>query len=305
MYRSIMVPLDGSPSGEHALVLALAIAGRAEVPVQMVRVHVPLAAMYAEGLSGFESSLDPRQRELEQAYLQKMVQRIHAASSVPVSAALLDGPIAPSLEEHVQASHADLVVMSTHGRGPLSRFWLGSVADHFVRHVSVPTLLVRPSDAAPDLTQRPLLRRFLVPLDGTPLAEQILKPAAALAKVMQAEFTLLRVVEPSLPVGLDPLLYGQAVADESTHVRQEESQVYLERVAERLRDQAFRVETVLVTHPNPATAILDLARTKALSLIALQTHGRRGLSRLLLGSVADKVVRGACVPVLISRVAET
>ena len=85
-------------------------------------------------------------------------------------------------------------MMTTHGHGPLSRFWLGSVADEMVRRATTPILLVRPHEKAIDLAAEPVLRHILIPLDGSALAEQVLGPAAALGSLLQCDdYTLLRV----------------------------------------------------------------------------------------------------------------
>src|SRR5687768_4590334 len=86
----------------------------------------------------------------------------------------LDGPIAETLAEYVAANEIDIVVMTTHGRGGLAGIWLGSVAYEFAHRITVPLLLARPTDTAPDLMSRRMLQRFLLPLDGSPLAEQML-----------------------------------------------------------------------------------------------------------------------------------
>ena len=86
--------------------------------------------------------------------------------------------------------------MTTHGRGPLTRFWLGSVADELVRRASVPLLLVRPHEGVPDLAQEPILQHLLIPLDGSELAEQVLEPAVALGTLMAADYSLLRIYGP-------------------------------------------------------------------------------------------------------------
>ena len=93
-----------------------------------------------------------------------------AVADILPSSALLDGPVADAISRHAAATGADLLVMTTHGRGPLVRFWLGSVADALVRQASIPILLVQPKEAAPDLTQEPVVRRVLIPLDGSDLA---------------------------------------------------------------------------------------------------------------------------------------
>jgi nucleotide-binding universal stress UspA family protein len=301
MFHSILVPLDGSSFAEHALPFALSIAQRADVPLFLVHVHVPLAPMYAEVAAGLESTMEPRMREREKAYLESAVKRVSATGRLQVIPVLIDGPAAEAIREHAKATGADLIVMATHGRGPLSRFWLGSVADQLVRRSSVPILLVHPGEGVPDLASNPVPSKCLIPLDGSKLAEQILEPATALGRVMGADYTLLRVVEPAMSIGYDPVTYGgwEAIDERRVTREREEAQIYLNRVAERFRKQSLGVQTRVLTSHSPAVAILDEATTGGMSLIALQTHGRRGLARVLLGSVADKVVRGATTPVLI------
>jgi nucleotide-binding universal stress UspA family protein len=302
MYHSLLVPLDGSPFGEQALPLAVSIARRAGIPLQVAHVHMPLRPVYTELVPGLENTYDPRLREQEQAYLAGIVQRLTAVAPLPVTAALLDGPVAEALREHTQATGADLIVMTTHGRGPFSRFWLGSVADQLIRRSLIPLLLVHPHEGTPDWTQDQCLLRVLIPLDGSALAEQVLEPALALGRLMRAEYTLLRVVEPLPQAGQDPVSYAPSViAQEELEQLKVEAQVYLDRVAERLREQSLHVRTRVVTGPYSAVAILDEARGEGMSVIALATHARRGLARLLLGSVADKVIRGSPVPVFVFR----
>ena len=98
-----------------------------------------------------------------------------------------------ALQQKLKQVEAGLVVMTTHGRGAVSRFWLGSVADKLVRQLPMPVLLVRPHEPAPDFAHPPIFRRALIPLDGSTLAEQILPHALGLGGLTQAEFTLFQV----------------------------------------------------------------------------------------------------------------
>jgi nucleotide-binding universal stress UspA family protein len=250
----------------------------------------------------YDDRVDRQLREQEQGYLESVVKRLKAASPIPVTWALRDGLIADGICEQVTASSADLIVMTTHGRGPLSRFWLGSVADSLVRRATVPVLLVRPQETAPDLTQESVFRHVFVPLDGSPLAEQVLEPAMTLGQLFGADLTLLRIVKPVLFAGHDPtLLRDQAPGQPATEQLQAEARAYLEGVAERMRAQSLRVQTRVITNTQPAVAILEQSLEPPDGVIALATHGRGGLTRALLGSVADKIVRGATMPVLVCR----
>jgi nucleotide-binding universal stress UspA family protein len=191
--------------------------------------------------------------------------------------------------------------MTTHGRGGLERAWLGSVADALVRCCSVPILLLRPGESTPDIAQVPQFKRILIPLDGSALAEQILAPALELGGLAHAEYTLLRAVEPFVLVGYAPVAQASRLDLKLTQEGLAEAQRYLDRVAERLRAAGRPPRTRALLAEQSAAAILDEARRQDADLIAMATHGRSGLARLLLGSVADKVLRGATLPVLMVR----
>jgi len=182
------------------------------------------------------------------------------------------------------------------------------VTDELIRHSHVPILLQHPREGAVDLKEEPILRHFLIPLDGSPLAEQMLGPAVRLGKLMKADFTLLRVIRPILlaaPSTMEGASFGEVAQSliEQTEGLQEqvrkEAQEYLERLAQPLREQGLTVLTSIEVHEKPAHAILE--RAKSADVVALETHGRRGLARLFLGSVADKVIRASSAAVLVHR----
>jgi nucleotide-binding universal stress UspA family protein len=311
MLRSILVPLDGSPLGEHALPLALALARRASSRLQLAHVHQTIPPVTVAGLVVFDQQ-EARFRQEELAYLNGVVQRLTAVAPVTAEGVLLDGEVARAIQDRAVQTGTDLVVMSTHGRGALSRFWLGSVADELVRRLSLPLLLVRPQEGPIDLTAECRIRHILLPLDGTPLAEQVLETARMLGGLCGARFTLLRVVQPALRPGFlgegstPEGLHDSPLQDLRLHQRksEEEAQAYLDGVALPMRQQGVSVETRVRIEEQPALGILGEAEASKADLIALETHGRRGLSRLILGSVADKVVRGTTLPVLLHRCRE-
>jgi nucleotide-binding universal stress UspA family protein len=166
--------------------------------------------------------------------------------------------------------------------------------------LEVPILVVRASEgrtaeSAVDVGE------ILVPLDGSPLAEAVLEPAAALARLWDGEVSLVQVVR---PVVLDsepilPLPIGYS--DKATAIQRELAQDYIRDVAERLRESGVKASGVAVIGGGIADTLIDLARPERVSLVAVATHGRGGLGRLALGSVADKLVRAAEVPVLVVR----
>ncbi|MGO9110325.1 MAG: universal stress protein [Thermoguttaceae bacterium] len=307
MFHSILVPLDGSQFAEQALPLALKIANRAAASLEVVQVYDRYVIQDPRcGWLPFDLEEDAIFEEKVQAYLDTITMRLEKAASVPVTSALVGGLIADGILERARTKPADLIVMTTHGRGPASRFWLGSVADELVRHASVPIVLVRPQEASADPGPEPNLRRILVPLDGSELAERVLEPAIALGSLMDAKYTFIRAVEPGwFPEGHPHLeeVKGELKVVEQPRLekRKAEAQVYLDGLAERLLAEARHIKTQVVVGESAATAVLDAVCRQDIDLIAIATHGRGNVKRLLLGSVADKIVRGTFVPVLVYR----
>ena len=302
MYRSIMVPLDGSTFGEYALPLALGIARQAGATVHLTHVWVPPAPIYTDEMFVVKDMPHLPDRERERTYLNELAMCLSERWEVAITPTLLDGPVSDTLRAHALATDVDLIVVTTHGRGPLSRFWLGSVTDALIRQMPIPILLVRPHEAALDLLEEVHEQAFqhvLIPLDGSALAEEVVESAVALGRLMQAEYTLLQAIDVPL-LGYAPAAHATGMDEQIREQWRAEAQTYLDQVAEGMRAEGLKVHTS-VKIAQPAVAILDYARENAVDLIAMATHGRGGVARLLLGSVADKVVRGAGAPVLLLR----
>ena len=239
-------------------------------------------------------SVDNKIREVETAYLDQVVKKLKDSFAINATPVLVDSIAAEALHNQAVRGSTDLVVMATHGRSGLSRFWLGSMADTLIRTLPMPVLLVRPQEEPTNLASTFAPRHILIPLNGSELAEEIIESAIELGKLFTAEYTLLRVVEPYM----SPLEFANQGMVELFERR---NSAYVERVAAKLRDRSLRAKSRVVLNRPAAVAILDVARAENVDLIALATHGRSGLSRALLGSVADKVIRGAQVPVLTQR----
>ncbi|HWP48000.1 MAG TPA: universal stress protein [Candidatus Limnocylindrales bacterium] len=309
MYRSILVPLDGSTLAEQALPIARGIVSRigAGAKLQLVLVHVPTPARYADGVLIFDETLETQVREHEHNYLNNVIKKLALGPEVSVTAEVLSGRIGKVdeiLHDHIVNTGVNLVVMATHGHGPLARFWLGSVTDKLIRQSVKPILLVpvrEKTEETPDLTREEIFQHILIPLDGSAFSEQILEHVVGLGKLMEADYTLLQVVEPVVQVGYsinEEIIRLNQILRE--HI-QTEAQKYLDSVAERLRVWSLQVQTRVIIDRHPATAILEEASRQGIDLIAMETHGRGGLTRLLIGSVADKVLRGTSIPVLLHR----
>lgn len=300
VFRSVLVPLDGSPFGEAALPWAVALAAAARARLRLVLVHQMPPAVWDKEAARLFTQVELAVRRSERDYLRRLAAQARRERGIQVATAVLDGPVARTLADYVGDSGADLVVMSTHGRGPLRRAWLGSVADELLRTLQVPLLLARPTEgAAPPAP--PGSGDILVPLDGSALAEAALVPATGLARLLDASVTLLQIVPPVI-LATDPVApFPQDYDEDLTTATRDAAQDYLDSVAQRLRDEGLRATAVAAIGGSPAETVLEQGRAPQIRMVVLATHGRSGLRRLVLGSVADKLVRGAERPVLVVR----
>jgi nucleotide-binding universal stress UspA family protein len=296
MYDTILVPLDGTSFAEQALRHALSIARRAKAEIALASVDEVLPVELAD-VDGLGQIRDARAR-----YLDALVERIRASGVTGVSSVVLTGAVADQLETYRTEIGAGLTVMSTHGRGPLSRAWLGSVADRLSRATAVPIMLVRPEadDAAEvDLASDVELGDIVVPIDGSPLSESALEPATALGLLFGASYTLLRFVAfPHLP----PSVYMPDIIEENRRLVEEmrpEAESQLQTLASGLEARGLAVSWTNGIVTNVATSILEVAEARNADLIAMASHGRGGIRRMTLGSVTDKVVRSSTRPVLV------
>jgi nucleotide-binding universal stress UspA family protein len=298
-FRSILVPVDGSSLAEQAIPYAIAIAKRAGSKVRLALVHheVPNVAILASPETYTKSRLQLQRSE--KVYLRSLTRRVRNQLGHALSSVALKGPVAATLAEYVRDSGVDLVVMTTHGRGGVQRTWLGSVTDQLIRTLDVSVLVLRAFEATP--AESASLPEILLPLDGSALGEAALDPAARMARLWGARVTLVRIVPPVL-LATDPASsMALAYDEELTKMECDAAQNYLGRIAERLRQQGVEASSMTLRGGAAAEMILELLEEGQFGLVALATHGRGGIGRVILGSVADQLVRAAEVPVLVVR----
>lgn len=310
MFRTILVPLDGSVFAEHALPLAVSLGRHCGAKVRILRVVPPMADYFFMPPllnDPLDAELRQAHRNDAQAYLDGVVQRLTDAGTVICDVMEEEEGVAESICADVVKTGVDLIVMTSHGRGALARFWLGSIADKLVRTAPVPVLLARPPEHPPaaDLQHPAALKHLLLALGGNTAAERIVEPALSIGKLTGADYTLVRVVRPAFPhlipqTEADTRRAASGGLGKIDALNWQKAEEYLRTVADRLRAGGATVQTRVHVAEQPAAALLREAALVGADLIALETHGR-GVSRLLIGSVADKVVRGSSIPVLVCR----
>jgi nucleotide-binding universal stress UspA family protein len=296
MFQHILVPVDASTFAERALPHALAVATAMRARVDLVMVHEmgPLGKRITTlGSELMETQL----REVEEEYLETLAQRLAGILGQEPGVKLLNGTAAAALSRFVSRQGTDLIVMSTHGRGGFNRAWLGSVADALVRRSRVPILLVKPADEATEHTAVSI-DRVLVAVDGSEGGELAAAHAATLCAATGAECVVVRVVVPPVRLIASRIPDTAAMVREKLEAETQESERYLETLPRRI-SLPERTRTEVVTAADTAAAILRVAEAERSEVIVVGTRGHGGAARLILGSVADKVIRGSHVPVLI------
>ncbi|HZI77079.1 MAG TPA: universal stress protein, partial [Gemmatimonadales bacterium] len=265
--------------------------------LKLVLVHVPNVLVEPGPVY---AKVELAMQKADREYLKSVTARLRERLGRSVSSAVLQGiPVAQTLATYTRELGADLVIMTTHGRGGLRRAWLGSVTDQSVRSSEIPILVIRARQegAAEPATE---LREIVVPLDGSPLAEAALKPAIELGRLWDAELSLVQIVRPII-LTAPHLTFPSGYSEQVTAIRRELAQDYIRDVAERLRESGVKANGVAVIAGSVPETLIDLAAPERTSLMVVATHGRGGMKRLMLGSVADKLVRGAKVPLLVVR----
>jgi nucleotide-binding universal stress UspA family protein len=242
----------------------------------------------------------------EDQYLEAIAAEVSTGAAVPVTHNVMGGEAVEMIYLRACDVEADLIVMTSHGRTGLSRWWMGSVAHGVLLRSPVPVLMLRPIEGKSDRkAAHHLFKHILVPLDGSAFSAEILAHATALAQCSGARVTVLRVVRPVPSVILDvglPFVYPPVVPDAMlTASLVDEANAEIADVARQIRHGGYAdVDAQVVVAASVAQAIIDFAMEHGVDAIAMSTHGR-GASRLLMGSVADKVVRASGLPMLLLR----
>ena len=284
----ILVPLDGSPRAERALPVARRLALALHRPLLLARIIAPIVYPVAS----FDTPAPPEvyqeiaydEVSLAEQYLRDQQQALQRGG-VTVETYSGHGPAGNGLLNLCATHPVGLVVMTTHGRTGLLRTALGSVADQLVRSSHIPVLLLRSGNEQNDEAAAHAMEHILMPLDGSPLAESALDVAGALAGTVAHHVTLLQVVSYTI----DPA--DRAAAQTYLQTRAQQLQA-------RLGERDCHVDTALTEGAVPSEKIEQYAQ-KAGCLVVMATHGRGGLRRLAMGSVADQVLRLSRTPLLI------
>lgn len=294
----ILVPLDGSSVSEQVLPIVTMLARGLGSRVALLRVletdALPTTLDPDQQLKLDQLVAQAQERSLE--YLQSLQARLQG-DGVEATTDVLPGSPAEAIVFLAHSLGADLIAMCTHGRSGLERLIWGSVAEKVLQTADCGLLLVRGQEGSELRGAQATPRRVLLPLDGSEIAERAMPVAQMIAGAFQAPLVLMRVIPTT-----DLLLAGWdadgVVAADLFESMAEEATGYIEHSAAELRRGGLQVETQIV-HGDPARELGALASAE--TMVVMATHGRTGPGRYVMGSVADRVVRGASGPVLVVR----
>lgn len=274
---TILVPLDGSTDALGALPYAVALSGAGATIELLTVIH------------------DASEQATAAAQLQSASQGLNN-TNVTVRTRTLTGEPAAEIVEAAANGGASMIVMASHGRGALGRLLHGAVADNVARQASVPVMVIRKELEGPGPVG---IMRLVLPVDGSPLAEESLPFAITLAQRLGAPILLVRsvnVAEMMPPaVGMGEAIPFEIYDDVERQMRQEAEQ-YLQNLAAKLRAEGLNVSAQVLFGP-PASAISEV--THAGDVVILVSHERSGITRWLMGSVAEQLVRIDEAPVIL------
>lgn len=294
MSQPIVVALDTSELSEGAVPYAVSLAKATGAPLSFVTVWEGGERALISSLPDVASDLFKRGEQYYENYLQGIAKKVRE-QGVATEAEVRTGDADDEILALVRAKDASMLVIASHGRSGLSRWWYGSVAGRLVREAPVPTLIVGPKalESGPGAGA---IRRILVPLDGSDMAEQALPAAGQLAAALGAEVHLaeaVRWVSQAFIYGVPEVTIAQVDED-----LEQAARTCLAEARKKLPKET-KVEAHVV-RGMPADALIDLVAGKEIDLVVMASHARAGLARMALGSVADRMVQGKA-PVLLVR----
>ena len=299
MATRILVPLDGSSLAEQALPCATTL-GQG-LPAELVlfcAISIPSEAQELLSNADLKEKVSIEQLEAKAgSYLQSVADQLQEVG-LDVHPIVRHGPAAGAIVDYAERENIQQIVMTTHGYTGIGRWTHGSVAERVLQSADVPVLMIRAQETPGDPQQPMPCQRILVPLDGSEMAEQVLLSVTQVAKALEAKVILFRV--PTV-YAYGPLVGEWYMPLEGTfEMAKQNTQVYLDRVVDDLNGMGVNASTAMQIGP-VAESIVEYAQANYIDLIAMCTHGRTGLVRWALGSVADKVLRAGNIPILLVR----
>ena len=293
----IVVAIDFSPESQHALEQAMNVARKSGAELVLLHVcGVPeqtgeVPESMRDTLNVYEEMLREQLKEVR-AQLEDVYER-YTGQGVEMSRVLREGFPDTAIVEAGKELHADLIVTGSHGRTGLSRLFIGSIAERVVRLADVPVLVARAGLSTGGFD------RILVPVDFSPITDAVLDTALAVA-APGAQIDLVHSWELS-PLGYQAMVPVKAAQDLVQPLKDSLRANIVEKGGELITRHA-KDDVTIIFHPvegRPTEIIEQWVKDHPTTLVVTGSHGRRGLRRFVLGSVAEATVRHVKCSVLV------
>lgn len=298
MYKKLLVPLDGSATAEGVLPYVRAFATGLSIPVHLLQVMDPESLIPSPAAQpGRPHNIVTGEREHDGDYLKKIVASF--PDPAKVSSSVRIGKPAEVIIEVAATDIDTLIAMATHGRSGVGRWLLGSVAEKVLHGAENDVVVIRATEQIERKRAAAELKRIVVPLDGSELAEKALPRAVELAQQINLEVVLLRAyLMPGVAYPTGSYAPDWKLLDQE---KKEIASEYLEGKIRQLRNEGFGRVSFTALEGSAAEKIIDVARENPESLIAMSTHGASGAGRWVLGSITERVIRHSETAVLVVR----
>ena len=297
MYTDILIPTDGSDNVEPAIQYGLELARRYDATVHALHVVDSSPIERKLELTALETDLETLPDTWYEAgdAATKQIETRAAEHGLDAVTEVRRGIPAREIRSYITDTGIDLVCMGTRGHTGLDRVLLGSVTTRLVRTVDIPVLSVKAKQALSEPGMRGGFETILVPTDGSKPAREAVTHALDLARTYDATLHALYVVDRGAYASRPGWTW-----DELQQVLEQNGETIVEDVQSRAAADGVSVAAE-ITHGVPHQAIGDYCDQHGIDLVVMGTHGRSGLSRRLIGSVTERVLRNSDEPVLTIR----
>jgi nucleotide-binding universal stress UspA family protein len=300
MYKKILVPLDGSDLAERVLTYVKSLTDRDKTMritfLYVITIDIPLASQK------YKTQIEADARSGAESYLKRLLTKFDHQDMVET--VIKSGNAAEAIVDYADRENIDLIVMATHGRSGISRWSHGSVADKVLHNSTIPVWMINSNTVKRVFLRKGHKISMLVTLDGSKLAESVLKHVSALSSHLgkdNVDVHLFRAMElfappfiypPEMPINLDEYLQYEKNRAYDICVK------YLQKMQGKMEKEGIKV-TYATVEGNPADVIIDYAKKEEIDFIVMSTHGRTGIGRWAFGSIAEKVMQGTPCPVFL------
>jgi nucleotide-binding universal stress UspA family protein len=297
MYKKMLVLLDGSKLAEVVFSYAQQLTARLDMEPELLHVCNPQEA---------------EQLPMRQAYMAHMAEILQGRAAdirskfgketkpgeIKAKSSVVIGYPAEEIIKYADENKIDIIMLSTHGRSGVRMWDLGAVAEKVIHAAKVPVWLV-PTELREDVIWDKLgTRKLVIPLDGSPLAEEVIQHSIDLVKQrgIESQFEIVLINVSPMPVTTNLAQVSKLENDLA------EMEKYLDEMVKKVQAQGIKANCDLLRSDNTAKAIVSYVESHPTQLLALATRGHEGISKMVFGSVAEEILHSVkTTPMLIVR----